>query len=220
MKAIGIISGMGPRAGLALYQAAIDIAAADFGASADADFPRLVVYSVPFIESDAEGLHRNPFVELQLMEALQQLALAGCKRIVIACNSLHALGASHHRAVVSLIDVGSNAAAAYPCVAVLASESARKDGLYATVANAIWPTDEEQPIVTQNIHQAMQGAHEPDEHLQALVQRLICRGATALLLGCTELPLLLQKVAVPVIDPGILAMREALDWYYHVESNS
>lgn len=212
-RTIGILAGMGPRAGVACLDAVFAAARAD-GARLNHEFPRVALISVPASSQVATRDGRDELVA-QLGEEARRLARSGADVFLLACVTMHEeierLAAATGQVWVSLVDTTVDwvLAQRHRKVAVLATESTEREGLF------------RRPLEANGVEVV---ALEPQERceLSELIERLIggdvgasdvawlhrltvClgeRGATALVLGCTDLSALpsFDVAGVTVID--------------------
>jgi aspartate racemase len=95
------------------------------------------------------------------------------------------------------------------------SEAFYKDELILNGLTPVTPTDEQQKIIHQIIEQELvRGILTDDSKGKYLdvINYLIAQGAQGIILGCTEIPLLIRQndCAVPVFDTAILHADAAL----------
>jgi aspartate racemase len=86
---IGIIGGAGPMAGVLLFRYIIEISQHKYGCKEDADFPKILLMSIPFSQMLMPGLQSQAAVSKELSDALKAMLAAGMDHIGIACNTLH-----------------------------------------------------------------------------------------------------------------------------------
>lgn len=222
-KTIGMLGGMGPSASAAMYQKIIQLCQEQYHAVQDTDYPKMVLYSLPLTGFDETGIVDEPHVLQQLHTGIAKLVNAGCDCIVMACNTVHVFYDQLHAAcivpIIHMVEETVKAAAGHHVVGVLSSETTAKTGLY-TIAlqrlhvKAVVPTNVQQAQVTEVITHVMAGLQNDADvqALQAVCQSLQSQGATAIILGCTELPLVLQQehVSLPLYDAVTIGAKAAL----------
>ncbi len=223
MKTIGIIGGMGPQATADLYMAVVGLFQRRFGARYDADFPPMLIHSVPAPEL-VERLEDEARLAAMLEAAARGLEAAGAEVLAIACNTAHIVQHRVAAAVgVPVLDLPSEAAAAAAAagcrtVGLLATGLTLDRGLYRAPCERlgmelIEPDAAQRALLTRAI-MAVLGGEEleaPRRDLAALLEELAASGADAALLGCTDLgPLVCgQALALPVLD-STAVLAEAL----------
>ncbi|HPX28338.1 MAG TPA: amino acid racemase [Sphaerochaeta sp.] len=238
MKAIGIIGGVGPMAGADAAQKIFE----NTNVATDQEHLDLYLTSTPRSIGDrtkflleggsnpAEGLYRN---------ALQLIGL-GASTLIVPCNTAHAppifdvlrkkLHDSHPEITLlhMIEETAKHIGERFPeptTIGLLATKGthALKTYLDALLAyphiTLIEPTKESQERVHDAIYNQRYGikAQAPvsKEALAILLEEahtLYDRGAKALILGCTELPLALTKetISLPLIDPTVVLARSAI----------
>lgn len=222
-KTIGILGGMGPSASASMYQKIVQLCQEQYGAVQDTDYPKIILYSLPLTGFDETGIVDAAHVLKQLKAGIAKLVSAGCDCIVMACNTVHVfynqLQAACPVPIIHMVEETVKAAAGHHVVGVLSSETTAKTGLYVHTLQAqgvhtLTPSASQQVAITEVITHVMAGLQsEADVHvLQAVCQSLQSQGATAIILGCTELPLVLQQehVALPLYDAVKISAQATL----------
>jgi aspartate racemase len=145
----------------------------------------------------------------------------GAELLVMPCNGAHAFAAEIEGAVsvplVSWIEeTVAHLASLRPRprrVGLLATDGTLASGIYqaalrAAGIEAVVPEEREQKRVMAAVYAVKGGAVRPPD-VHDVVDRLVARGADAVVLACTELPELgLVHERVPVVDPAsVLAAR-------------
>ncbi len=209
-KTIGILGGMGPEATADLYLAVVRIFQQERGAKYDSDFPPFIICSLP-LPDVVEGKGDEKAVVFMLKEGAKRLEAAGADFIAIACNTVHAYLPMIRQAVrIPILSIMEE-------VACDAAEKGRKIlGLLATETTIRWelfdsecakrgisllkPDAWQQAILTETIMRVLSGRKETEDsaRLLAIAEVMHTQGAEAVILGCTELPLLLKQVASPL----------------------
>jgi aspartate/glutamate racemase len=83
---IGIVSGLGPLAGSDVLDQALAYAAEAYGATEDADYPDIVLFSHGIESFDATGSMERSFVQ-ELVRVVQEVELHHPTVVGIACNT-------------------------------------------------------------------------------------------------------------------------------------
>src|SRR3989338_3388913 len=204
-KTIGILGGMGPAATADLYDRIISIFQKKFNAKYDKDFPEIAIISLP-IPDIVEDLENEKLTLEMLIDAATRLELVGCDFIAIPCNSAHVyideIRKSVKINVISIIEEVAKFCKSQNManVGLLATEFTRMNRLY---DNAICQLDmsiinlgdEQQLILTKLIISILSGEinQSNKDKLWSLINYLKDRKADAIILGCTELPLLIGR---------------------------
>jgi aspartate racemase len=228
-KILGVLGGMGPLAS-AQFMLRLTLLTP---AERDQDHIPAVLWSDPRVpDRNHARLGTGPDPLPWLARGLDGLAAAGCGAVAIPCNTAH-----------GWID-GMRAASRLPILHIIDSAAAdlrRQDvgpgriGVMGTVATlamrlyqerleklgwpCIQPDDAEMarlvsPAIALVKANRVQDAYAP---LAEAVTRLRNRGATAVVLGCTEIPLGIQAgpwqdLGVPLVDTIDALARAAIAW--------
>lgn len=177
----------------------------NFGAKYDNDFPPVIIYSVP-IPDVVESLENEKLTLDMLQTTARTLEKGGVDFIVIACNTVQFL-LSQIREAVSIPVIGiAEVNAKY-----LQGKGIKKVGILATKATIekkvydgalgsigielIRPSDDSQAIVTKVIMTQLAGNTTENEtkKLASVAELLKEQGAEAVLLACTDLPLVINQ---------------------------
>ncbi|MCS7050832.1 MAG: amino acid racemase [Thermomicrobium sp.] len=221
---IGILGGMGPLATVDLYRKIIEATPAE----RDQDHLPVVIDAEPRIpDRTAALLGRGPDPTPWLIAGARRLEAAGADFLVVACNTAHAFlpVVQEHIAIpfvsmiaetaerlVALLSPGS-------LVGVLATEGTIASQLYQVALaerglQVLIPDRERQNWLSRAIARVKAGTvdEEASTLVRAAAQWAIERGARALVLGCTELPLIMPEgtLPVPIVDPTRLLARAAV----------
>lgn len=223
----GILSGVGAFAGLRLMQYALDQALAA-GATKDEDFPHIMLYNLPARGADKTGVADPDAFVRDVKDGLVALAQAGCFRMFIACNSAHAHFYEFQQVLMNedrllnMVDIACDAVLPARTVGVLCSASTRKRGIYSDPLSsrrvgALFPDEDEQKIIDAAIGAAMVQKHDHHhaERLQEITEGLISAGAERIIIGCTELPLVMDASTMqlfPCVDAGQEAVKKLLSF--------
>lgn len=228
MKTLGVLGGMSWESTQHLYALINRGVAARLGGLHSA---RLVLHSVdfaPIAEMQAAG--RWAEAARELGDAAAGLRRAGAEALLIATNTMHKVALEIERAaglpVLHIVDATAEAlrAAGVRHAGLLATRFTMEQGFY---RDRLWerfgietlmPDETGRAGVHQLIYEELcRGRFEPAsrEWLRAQVAALADRGAQAVILGCTELGLLLpagSPAALPLFDSTDLQARAAVDW--------
>ena len=222
---IGILGGMGPEASAYFYNLLIKLAHTKYGAVQDTDFPPVFIYNLTLHGFDETGIVNELLVEKQLVEGVRKLESAGSNFIIIACNTVHTLYDSMQDSVnvpiISIIDetVAEVKRKGFKSVGILSSESTNTTGLYRNKLEAegivVFSADSrQQGELNQIILHVMAGQQSALDKKMAstVISELTERGAEAIILGCTELPLAIEQSdsRVPVLNSNEIIVDRAL----------
>jgi aspartate racemase len=226
-KVIGVLGGMGPEATLSFYGKLI----ANTPARRDQDHLRVVIDANPKVPDRSSALLDQGDSPVPMMMAgLRALALAGADFVVIPCVSAHGfledLRLRTPLPLVSMLEVmADHVRGDHPDVkrvGLLATTGTVRSGAFAQAlgrieVEVIVPASEDQLAVMTAIY-AIKGAPSAEGREAArtavvgVAERLVSGGAQAIVLGCTELPLVVGAgdLSVPVLDSVLLLARAAI----------
>jgi aspartate racemase len=203
----GVLGGLGPEATVDFMARVI----AKTPGHRDQDHVHLVVAQNPGVPDRQDALfNAGPDPATVLATMARRLENAGCDFLVMPCNTAHAYADSISAAVriplVSIIDVSVEALAdSVGTTALLATPACiasklYQDALVATGRDSVVPDEQELKQLMQLIY-ALKGGSRCDElvfAMNGLIRSLVSRGAEAIILACTELPLLADRIDSPV----------------------
>jgi len=228
-RIIGVLGGMGPLAG-ADFLARLTLATP---ASRDQDHVRAVLWSDPTVPDRTEAaLGGGPSPLPAMLAGVRVLERAGAGCLAIPCNTAHLwaeeIAAATALRLLHIVDAAAEALAARGIrggtVGLMGTEATLRLGLYQERLSrrghaCLFPDDDEmQRLVTPAIARVkandLAGATGP---LLAVARRLAERGAAAVVLGCTEIPLALRGPeaagsGLVLIDTIDALARAALAW--------
>ncbi|NDO81160.1 aspartate racemase [Citrobacter sp. NCU1] len=222
---IGILGGMGPAATADMLDKFVYLR----GANCDQQHIPLIVSSIPDIpDRTACLLSGGPSPYHYLERYLHMLEEAGAECIVIPCNTAHYwfedLRAVAKVEMISILDATlGEIPPSVKRVGLLATNATLATGLYQNKAMAqgltlISPEDAEQEQVMQAIY-ALKSGNKPvaEKLLFPQIERLISRGAQMIIMGCTEIPLIVsgheEDSGCRFIDSTASLVRAAIRWY-------
>ena len=226
MKKIGILGGMSPESTSLYYEHITRTYTARFG---DYGYPEILIYSVNF-QKYVDWQRRGQWQEAaqDMAEALGRLHGAGADFGLIAANTMHIVFEEVQRALhmplVSIVEASSEAIleAGLRTVGLLGTvftmrERFFRDGLERAGITALVPEPESQQRINEVIYQELcRGEIRPESRRLFLevIERLRARGAQGIVLGCTEIPLLVapQHCDLPLFNTALLHAGKALDF--------
>jgi aspartate racemase len=228
-KILGVLGGMGPLAS-AQFMLRLTLLTP---AERDQDHIPAVLWSDPRVPDRTRGHLADGDDPLPwLLRGIAGLKRAGCGAIAIPCNTAHGwYDAMHQAAGMPILHIVDAAAAELhrfgigpTTIGVMGTQGTLDMRLYQDRLqrhgwNCIVPaTDEMAELVTPAIASVKANrVAEAYTPLAEVVNRLAARGAVAVVLGCTEIPLGIQagpreKLRVPVIDTIDALARAAIAW--------
>ena len=190
-KTIGILGGMGPEATAELYLRIVRIFQQEFGAKYDNDFPEIVILNLP-LPDVVETVDNEKVVREQLLYATNKLELAGVDFIAIPCNTAM-LFLDQTKVSVPLISIveETKKVIGKRKVGILGTKATIRNQLY---GGAFVPSLKSQERITKVIINILSGKklQIDKEFLCSEIQNFLDLGADKVILGCTELPLLIS----------------------------
>jgi len=217
---------MGPKATLDLYREIVSLTPA----KRDQEHLQVLIYSNPTIPDRTRAIMEGTDAPLPaLIQSARVLEAAGAGILAIPCNTAHffysKLQANLRIPVLHMIEVTlHDLRNLYPeivSVGLLASKGTVLSGLYTSVfdregVDVLTPDASEQQRVHAAIEEIKAGV--PPTKVRAIfdsaVQSLLHRGARAIILGCTEIPLAFHfdPPSYPCLNPTKLLAQAAVDW--------
>jgi len=229
MKKIGIIGGMGPESTLYYYRIFIDLCRGI--AELDGAYPEIVIYSVNTKEIRAlRNSGQQNAEQAKLLEAIDFLHKAKVDFAIIACNAMHQYyDEIASRSSIPLLSIVEEACKevlhlGLTKVGLFGALPTMKSGFYQKVFSEngiamVVPSDEEQTYISGKVVRELARGVFADETRDAylkIARRMKEEQAIqGLILGCTEIPLLLDKscegrVGIPLFDTSLIHMQSAL----------
>ena len=201
-KTIGILGGMGPEATAELYLRIIRIFQQECQAKYDNDFPEIVILNLP-LHDVVENPKEERVVERMLVAGVKKLETAGAEFVAIPCNTVTYFLSAMQEAVsipiliileetvkeVQKLGIGK--------VGIVGTEMTISKNIYGKVlenVKLITPSVAEQKAITGIIMNILAGnkCRDDQQRLEKITKDLKSQGAEKVILGCTELPLLID----------------------------
>jgi len=223
-KIIGILGGMGPEATIDLFYKIIKFTPVE----KDQDHLRIIIDNNPKIPDRTAailGKGEDPLPALR--ESARNLEKAGADFIIIPCNTAHYFLPSIQESVKipvlnMIVEAASETQQRIPQikkVGLLASMGTYKIKIYHQRfkkynIEVISPEEKDKEEVMKVIYAVKAGnlSEEVKNNILKITQKLIDKGAEAIIAGCTEIPLILkeQDISVPLIDPTQILAKAAV----------
>lgn len=231
MKTLGLIGGMSWESTIPYYRQINETIKRRLGGLHSA---RIVLYSVDF--HDIERLQRAGQWEeagALLADAAVKLEQAGANGLVLCTNTMHKVAPQIESAVrIPLLHIADPTAEAIKAqqlsrIGLLGTRFTMEQDFYrARLENQhgldiLTPDDSDREIIHQIIYDELcQGVIRETSRASylAVIERLKTRGAQAIILGCTEISLLVepQHVSIPLFDTTRLHAESAAEWMLEV----
>ncbi len=191
---------------------------------------RMLLYSVEFNEIvELQHCGNWPQAAAILAQAAQSLEKAGAQGLLIATNTMHKVADQVSVDIsMPLLHIADSTAKAivaqgYQQVGLLATAFTMEDDFYSGHIRShydidvIVPDARDRGVVHNVIYnQLCQGVVEDESRQQYLriIDSLSARGAQAVILGCTEIDLLISQADsdMPLFDSTALHAADAVDW--------
>ncbi|GAB6182228.1 aspartate/glutamate racemase family protein [Desulfotomaculum defluvii] len=227
MKTIGIIGGMSWESSLEYYRIINQTVKAKLGGLHSA---KCLLYSVDFAEIEVLQ-HQNKWKELTnvLVNIAQKLKKGGADFIVIGTNTMHLMADDiENKAdikVLHIADVTGEKVVAKGIkkIGLLGTKFTMEGDFYRQVLKdrhnieVIIPEEYEREIVHNVIYQELcKGLiyQQSKERFIKIIENLSSQGAEGVILGCTEIPLLIKQedVRIPVFDTTTIHAVSAVEF--------
>lgn len=211
MKRLGILGGMGPAASAEYITRLVE----QTQANCDQEHIPFVLWNEPRIPDRSTSIRNGDDKPLPyLLQGIQVLKAVGCTLIVIPCNSAHFWYDELIKLKVPIVHIVDSVAYSL-CdlnvtgkVGVIGTQGTIESGLYQnglTDWDCIIPNQEEMDNIVQPAIDLVKAGDMVKSHtmLMSVVDSLIARGAQAVVLGCTEIPLAIREHSqngIPLIN--------------------
>ena len=227
MKKIGLIGGVGPVSTVNYYLELNRLYHNDFGVD---EYPEIVIDSLSLNKvTTALADERYDIVCEILKKSADILRNAGAECVAICSNTPHIvlnqIVDELPLPIVSIVDANVRAVknGGYKKVLVLGTLATMQSGMYQSVLaengiSTVTPSAEDQHTIADIIFPNLEnGIVDPDERLEilALVEKYIAyQSVDAVLLACTELPLIIKPadLTIPVIDTALVHAKEIYEF--------
>lgn len=224
-KRIGIIGGMSPESTIEYYRYITRSYVERYG---DHGYPEIIIFSVtfqPYTVWPYEG--RWDSVAKGLSEAARILERAGADLLIIATNTMHMVysevQAKVSIPVVSLMDAVAEKIKekGLHTVGVLGTKYTMelpfyRDSFHENGITVLIPDSEGREFINRTIYDELIAGKLLEETrigYKKVIEKLAQEGAQGVILGCTEIPLLIRQndVDIPLFDTTAIHAQAALD---------
>lgn len=227
MKTIGMIGGMSWESSLEYYRIMNQAVKEKLGGFHSA---QCILYSVDF--DDVEKLqHQGDWESLTrlMIEAAQRVKKAGADFLVICTNTMHKMADEVQRAIqIPLLHIADVTAGAVKAdgqsrVGLLGTKFTMEQDFYKGRLKEIHgidvliPEDKERQLIHDILYNELCLGEIKElsrEKFQSIIQNLVKRGAQGVILGCTEIPLIVRQedYEIPLYDTTALHAKAAVDF--------
>lgn len=221
-RTLGVLGGMGPAATAHFFKRVVELTPA----TRDQEHLRIVVYNDPQVPDRTAAILGEGTDPLPaLLAGIEALEKAGAEVLAMPCNSAHYWLEEMRRASkVPILNIVSEVAAALAGlrpkpekVGLLATTGTVQSGIYERPLSQLGcrlllPEEWEQGDLMAVIRRIKSSEADADS-VRVFAQKLIDRGAQAIILGCTELSLVADRLhlPVPVVDSVEVLAQAAVD---------
>lgn len=226
MKTIGILGGMSAASTLTYYRELCDLTQTRLGGLHS---PDLLIRSLDFAEIEALQMRGSWGVAGAILNReAKALERGGAEVLILATNTMHKLSTLMMEGVdLAFIHIADATAREIKvrglqkpglmATAFTMEEAFYKDRLISFGLSPIVPNDEDRAVTHRIIYDELCSnvITEPSKNAYAkIAQRLVDAGADSLILGCTEVGMLLNQgnVSVPVFDTTLIHCASALEY--------
>jgi aspartate racemase len=226
MKTIGLVGGMSWESTLEYYRIINQYTKERLGGFHSA---RIVMYSVDFAEVESQQ-HEGRWDDLTrlMIDAAQRVERGGAELLVICTNTMHKMADDVQKdiriPIVHIVDVTAEA---------IKSRSRKRGGLLGTrftmeqdfykgrlvrnhALEVLVPEEKEREDIHRILYNELclgEIKEKSKGTFQNIIAHLAARGAQGIILGCTEIPLLVSQedYEIPLFDTTALHARAAVD---------
>lgn len=226
MKKLGLIGGMSWESSLEYYRLLNQLTKRELGEPHSAE---LIMYSVDFARFE-EMQHKGKWDEMavEMIDIARQLKTVGAEILIICTNTMHKLAPAIEKEVaINLIHIADATAEAIinqglDTVGLLGTNFTMTEDFYKKRLeenynlNVLIPEAEEREIVHDTIYKELISGIIKEESLnkfQAIIKNLKEQGAEGVILGCTEIPLLVKEKdsSLPIFNTMELHAKKAIE---------
>ena len=225
LKTLGILGGMGPEATSYLFNLIIK----NTKVEKDQDHIPVVIYNYPQIPDRTQNIVENGESPLLYMiKGMKLLEKAKADLVIIPCNTAHYYISEINRystlPIMNMIELSAGFVkeSGATKIGVLATTGTIRTKLYQKTLEKMGlefmaPTEQEQEEMVMEAVYGKNGVKagykkEPRKLLKEMSERLVQRGAQAIIAGCTEIPLVLtsKDVSVLLVNPMEILAKAAV----------
>lgn len=225
MQTIGLIGGITPQSTIMYYQVLNELASKHFGESHSC---KVIINSVDFAEiSKLQKENRWDLLDVLMANAGKSLENAGAECILICANTMHlTIDAVRNAVTIPVIHIAEATSEQIKIkklksVALLGTKYTMEKDFFINILasfgiKAIVPNLDDRnkihEIIYSELSKGLLTNASKQIYLQ-IIEKLIDDGAEGVILGCTEIPLLIKQldVAVPVFDTTTIHATKAFN---------
>ena len=227
MKTIGMLGGMSWESSLEYYRIVNESVKARLGGYHSAD---CLMYSVDFDEIESLQ-HQDRWEELtkMMVDAAKRIEAGGAELLIICTNTMHMMAPQMQAAIhIPLLHIADAAGEVIKemglqTVGLLGTKFTMEGDFYRQRLNerfglnVLIPDEADRETVHNTIYgELVKGVINPDSRraFLTIIEKLKAKGAQGVVLGCTEIPLLVKQanVDIPVFDTTRIHAEAAVNW--------
>ncbi len=225
MKTIGLIGGITPQSTIMYYQVLNKLAAKNFG---DKHSAKVLIHSVDFGEiSKLQSEGKWDVLGTIMANAAKSLEAGGASCVVICANTMHLTINEVEQAVnIPVIHIAKATGERIleknlTKVALLGTKYTMEKTFYTDVLKdmgieTLIPEKEDRELIHNVIYTELAKgvlSESSKEAYKVIIKKLEQKGAEGVILGCTEIPLLIQQedVSIPVFDTTTIHATKAFN---------
>ena len=227
MKTIGLIGGMSWESSKLYYECLNTRAKEMLGGSHSA---KCIMVSVDFADIERLTFKGDwEAIGLLMKQAAQQLERAGAELILLCTNTIHVVSDYISESVaIPFLHIATTTGASIKeaglkKVALLGTKFTMEKAFYTkTLTNdfgleVLIPDEHDKQVVHDIIYNELvkgQFTNTSKQKVIEIIKRLQRQGAEGVILGCTELPILISEVdvTIPTFDTGKIHAHKAIEW--------
>jgi len=227
MKKLGLVGGIGPESTHLYYKGIIEGYRARTG---NDNYPHMIIDSLNLTEMYdlAAGKDWDVFTQ-RLTDSVKNLAAGGAEFAAMAANTAHIVfddvKSRSPLPLVSIVDETCKYSQSKKCrsVVIFGTAFTMSSGLYSNAfakygIDAFVPSEEDQKkihgIIFPHLQEGIVLPEEKKTILEIAEKMISGKNADALILGCTELPLIISEgdLEVPLLDTTLIHIEAILDF--------
>lgn len=223
-KKIGILGGLTPESTITYY---MHIVHRYYELQGDHGYPETIIYGVSFQQYE-DWMNKEDWdsIEVALLERLKDLKRTGVDFAVIATNTMHILfdrlQAQIDMPLISIVDATAEAIKkhGFKRVGLIGTQFSMtkpfyREGLAKHGIDIVTPCKADRDYIVKVIFEELSIGKFTEESRRGylkVIDKLVARGAEGIVLGCTEIPLLIRQkdTMVKVFDTATVHAEKAL----------
>jgi aspartate racemase len=215
----GILGGMGPAAGIDFCNNLVNLN----NATRDQEHVQFILFNITDIPDRPTAIiNKNTLpVLIEIEKIIRNMEKCGITKIVLACNTVHYLIKEiQDMTKIPVLDMIKCTAEyiknnKFKLVGLLGTDITTKMNLYSKYIEVLLPDDNFQKKIMSGIYD-IKGSNLSLGRAKLMqgIDHLVDSGADSILLGCTELPLILNQsssIGVTLINPAEVLARKIIN---------